>query len=151
MIHVHFYVMGRPASIYKTGYKLHQEKTHVVAKVSICFHPVGHEIITHTLSRPPTNERALFHKPVLQRCQSHIHSGTGYYIIAYHSRYALNLIVCTLTRILWNLMLTKISKLKLSYLTKSCRHALSPNEKILRHIYFFVAFCNNGDQQPEPC
>ena len=45
----------------------------------------------------------------------------------------------------------KISKLNLSYLTKSCRHALSPNEKILRHIYFFVAFCDNGDRQREPC
>ena len=48
-------------------------------------------------------------------------------------------------------MLMKISKLNLSYLTKSCRHALSPNEKILRHIYFFVAFCDNGDRQREPC
>ena len=48
-------------------------------------------------------------------------------------------------------MLTKISKLHLSYSTKSCRHALSPNEKILRHIYFFVAFCNNGHRQREPC
>ena len=48
-------------------------------------------------------------------------------------------------------MLTKISKLHLSYSTKSCRHALSPNEKILRHIYFFVAFCDNGDRQREPC
>ena len=44
----------------------------------------------------------------------------------------------------------KISKFNLSYLTKSCRHALSPNEKILRHIYFFVAFCDNGDRQREP-
>ena len=48
-------------------------------------------------------------------------------------------------------MLTKISKLHLSYSTKSCRHTLSPNEKILRHIYFFVAFCDNGDRQSEPC
>ena len=48
-------------------------------------------------------------------------------------------------------MLTKISKLHLSYSTKSCRHTLSPNEKILRHIYFFVAFCDNGDRQREPC
>ena len=48
-------------------------------------------------------------------------------------------------------MLMKISKLNLSYLTKSCRHALLPNEKILRHIYFFVAFCDNGDRQREPC
>ena len=48
-------------------------------------------------------------------------------------------------------MLMKISKFNLSYLTKSCRHALSPNEKILRHIYFFVAFCDNGDRQREPC
>ena len=47
-------------------------------------------------------------------------------------------------------MLMKISKFNLSYLTKSCRHALSPNEKILRHIYFFVAFCDNGDRQREP-
>ena len=47
-------------------------------------------------------------------------------------------------------MLMKISKLNLSYLTKSCRHTLSPNEKILRHIYFFVAFCDNGDRQREP-
>ena len=47
-------------------------------------------------------------------------------------------------------MLTKISKLHLSYSTKSCRHTLSPNEKILRHIYFFVAFCDNGDRQREP-
>ena len=47
-------------------------------------------------------------------------------------------------------MLTKISKLNLSYLTKSGRHALSPNEKILGHIYFFVAFCNNGDWQLYP-
>ena len=48
-------------------------------------------------------------------------------------------------------MLTKISKLNLSYLTKSCRHTLSQNEKILRQIYLFVAFCNNGDRQGEPC
>ena len=48
-------------------------------------------------------------------------------------------------------MLTKISKLHLSYSTKSCRHTLSPNENILRHIYFFVAFCDNGDRQREPC
>ena len=48
-------------------------------------------------------------------------------------------------------MLTKISKLHLSYSTKSCRHTLSPNEKILRHIYFFVTFCDNGDRQREPC
>ena len=48
-------------------------------------------------------------------------------------------------------MLMKISKLHLSYSTKSCRHTLSPNEKILRHIYFFVAFCDNGDRQLEPC
>ena len=48
-------------------------------------------------------------------------------------------------------MLTKISKLNLSYLTKSCRHTLSPNEKMLRQIYFFVAFCDNGDRQRVPC
>ena len=48
-------------------------------------------------------------------------------------------------------MLTNISKLNLSYLTKSCRHALSPIEKILRHIYFFIAFCDNGDRQGKPC
>ena len=81
-IHVHFYVIGHPASIYKTGYI--RSKTYVIAEFSICVHPVGHEIITHTLSRPPTNERALFHKPVLQSCQSRVHSGTGYYIIACH-------------------------------------------------------------------
>ena len=48
-------------------------------------------------------------------------------------------------------MLMKIIKLNLSNLRKSCRHALSPNEKILRHIYFFVAFCDNGDRQRKPC
>ena len=48
-------------------------------------------------------------------------------------------------------MLTKISKLNLSYLTKSCRHTLSPNEKIWSQIYFFVTLCDNGDRQREPC
>ena len=71
----------------------------LIAKVSICFHPVGHEIITHTLSRPPTNERALFHKPVLKSCQSRVHLGTGYYIIACHSRYTLTKLYTHLTRI----------------------------------------------------
>ena len=37
-------------------------------------------------------------------------------------------------------MLTKISKLNLSYLTKSCRHTLSPYEKILLKIYFLSHF-----------
>ena len=48
-------------------------------------------------------------------------------------------------------MLTKISKLNLGYLTKSCRHTLSPNEKMLRQIDFFVAFCDNGKRQRVPC
>ena len=34
-------------------------------------------------------------------------------------------------------MLTKISQLNLSYLTKSCRHTLSPNEKDLVLNLFF--------------
>ena len=34
-------------------------------------------------------------------------------------------------------MLMKISKLNLSYLTKSCRHGLSPNEKNLAPNLFF--------------
>ena len=37
-------------------------------------------------------------------------------------------------------MLTKISKLNLSYLTKSCRHTLSPNEKILPKFIFLSHF-----------
>ena len=41
----------------------------------------------------------------------------------------------------------KISKLNLSNLIKSCGHALSPSEKML---FFFVAFCDNGDRQRKP-
>ena len=47
-------------------------------------------------------------------------------------------------------MLMKISKFNLSYLTKSCRHALSPNEKILRHIYFLSHFATMAIDSANP-
>ena len=47
-------------------------------------------------------------------------------------------------------MLTKISKLNLSYLTKSCRHTLSPNEKILRQIYFLSHFATMAIDSANP-
>ena len=43
-----------------------QITSRVIAKASICYHPVGHEIITHTLSRPSTNELTTF----LLKCSS---------------------------------------------------------------------------------
>ena len=47
-------------------------------------------------------------------------------------------------------MLMKISKSNLSYLTKSCRHALLPNEKILRHIYFLSHFATMAIDSANP-
>ena len=125
-------------SIYITGYNLHQEYDTCNRCSKSAFLSTHLDIDNYTHFVTPINQWACTFPQTFPPKLSITHP---FRYLLLHHRVSLGihtyLIVYTLNSHIVNLLLTKISKLNLSFMTKSCCHTLSPNEKILHHIYFF--------------